>query len=163
LVGQSEGECESVFEHRNPFQPATHKRIIDVLTPNTKYPSPQTTPPPVANPPRKKHRWLLWVFSTFFTLMLVIVASAALTLWWLQRPIKPLVLSTGEKDYRWRSSWSSCAAALKRKNDQMATPSQNPANCRTHNINPVQNASVDRQGNQWTAQREYGILRKHSL
>ncbi len=45
----------------------------------------------------KKTRWPLYVLGAFLAFLLVIVASVALTLWWLQRPIKPVVLSAPEK------------------------------------------------------------------
>jgi len=45
----------------------------------------------------RKTRWLLYGCGTFFALLLLIVATVAITLWWIQRPIKPVVLSAQEK------------------------------------------------------------------
>jgi len=68
------------------------------MKPHDHLSTPSSTPPQItAKPTRRKRRWLLWIFGTLFTLMLVIVASAALTVWWLQRPIKPVFLSAAEK------------------------------------------------------------------
>ena len=53
--------------------------------------------PPVSPQPPKKARWLLYGCGTLVALLLVIVATVALTLWWIQRPIKPVVLSPKEK------------------------------------------------------------------
>src|SRR4051812_37382397 len=47
--------------------------------------------------PRKKRRWLLWGCGGMLAFVLVIVATVAITLWWMQRPIKPVVLSAQEK------------------------------------------------------------------
>jgi len=70
---------------------------IDPMKPEQNLPAPSTAAPPVASPPRKKRRWILWTLGTMFTLFFVIVASAAVTVWWLQRPIKPVVLSAEEQ------------------------------------------------------------------
>jgi hypothetical protein len=66
---------------------------------NTPSPAPVIPPAlaPTPMPTRKKRRWLLYTFLTFCTLALMVVASVALTVWWLQRPIKPVVLSATEK------------------------------------------------------------------
>ena len=55
--------------------------------------SPSSNPPPAA----KKTRWLLYGCGTLVALLLVIVATVVITLWWIQRPIKPVVLSAPEK------------------------------------------------------------------
>jgi hypothetical protein len=52
-----------------------------------------STPPPVA----KKPRWLLFGCGGLLALLLVIVVTAVITIWWIQRPIKPVVLSAPEK------------------------------------------------------------------
>jgi hypothetical protein len=63
-------------------------------------------PPPVAGPPsggdanppvKKRRSLLLYGCGSLIVLMLVIVATVAITLWYLQRPIKPVVLSESEK------------------------------------------------------------------
>jgi hypothetical protein len=55
--------------------------------------SPSSTPPPTP----KKTRWLLYGCGTLIALLLVIVGTVVITLWWIQRPIKPVVLSAQEK------------------------------------------------------------------
>ena len=45
----------------------------------------------------KKTPWLLYGFAVLFGLVLVICATVAITFWWMQRPIKPVVLSPAEK------------------------------------------------------------------
>lgn len=65
---------------------------------NPQNPNPQGAPPVHAPPPaRKKTRWLLWTFGIIFGLLLAVVATVATTLWWIQRPIKPVVLSPQER------------------------------------------------------------------
>ncbi len=58
-------------------------------------------PPMTPNTPSstvvKKTRWLLYVFGSLAALLLVVVVTVAFTVWWIQRPIKPVVLSTQEK------------------------------------------------------------------
>ncbi len=51
---------------------------------------------PRAVSPRKR-RWWLWVCGGFLTFVLIIIATVAITIWWIQRPIKPVVLSVTEK------------------------------------------------------------------
>lgn len=60
---------------------------------------PSTPPPAAATPPLapKRRPWLLYGCGGLLALVLVIVASVAITLWWMQRPIKPVVLSASEK------------------------------------------------------------------
>ncbi|PWU14994.1 MAG: hypothetical protein C5B50_16175 [Verrucomicrobia bacterium] len=59
--------------------------------------NPPVLPPPGPAAPRKKRRWLLIGCAGFLALVLIIVATVAITLWWMQRPIKPVVLSPEEK------------------------------------------------------------------
>ncbi len=61
-----------------------------------------SSPPPLSSgsappPPPKKTRWMLYGCGTFLALLLLIVATVAITIWWIQRPIKPVVLSPPEK------------------------------------------------------------------
>jgi hypothetical protein len=44
----------------------------------------------------KKTRWFLFGFGAVLAFVLMIVATVAITLWWIQRPIKPVVLSPQE-------------------------------------------------------------------
>lgn len=52
---------------------------------------------PVPPRPPKKKTWLLYGCGTLLVLLLLIVGMVAITLWWIQRPIKPVVLSAQEK------------------------------------------------------------------
>jgi len=52
---------------------------------------------PASTPPRKKNRVLLFGCGGLLALLLIIVATVAITIWWLQRPIKPVVLTPKEK------------------------------------------------------------------
>ncbi len=65
------------------------------MSPNS--PTPPVPPPPATTPPPKKHRWLLFGCGGLLAVLLVIIAAVAITFWWIQRPIKPVVLSPKEK------------------------------------------------------------------
>ena len=52
--------------------------------------------PPRAPTARKKS-WILYGCGGLLALMLIIIGTVAITLWWIQRPIKPVVLSPQEK------------------------------------------------------------------
>jgi len=54
-------------------------------------------PSSVQAPAAKKTRWLLYGCGTLIALLMVIVAAVVITVWWIQRPIKPVVLSAQEK------------------------------------------------------------------
>ena len=60
-----------------------------------------SSPPPIPvsplPPPPKKTRWLLYGCGGFLALFLIILATVAITLWWIQRPIRPVVLSAQER------------------------------------------------------------------
>jgi hypothetical protein len=60
-------------------------------------PAPSPSPGPQPDPPRKKRNWFLWGCGGLLAILLIIVATVAITVWWLQRPIKPVVLSPKEK------------------------------------------------------------------
>ena len=55
--------------------------------------SPSSAPPQ----PAKKGRGLVYGCGALLALLLLIVGTVAITLWWIQRPIKPVVLSAREK------------------------------------------------------------------
>jgi hypothetical protein len=67
------------------------------MPPNTPSSPAPLSPLSAQRPAPKKTRWLLYGCGTLVALLLVIVATAAITIWWLQRPIKPVVLSASEK------------------------------------------------------------------
>ena len=48
-------------------------------------------------PIRKGRPWLLYGCGGLFALLLLVVATVAITLWWIRRPIKPVELSVAEK------------------------------------------------------------------
>jgi hypothetical protein len=58
-------------------------------------PQPPASTPPVAPP--KRHRGLLWGCGGLLALVFIIGITVAITIWWIQRPIKPVVLSVQEK------------------------------------------------------------------
>lgn len=59
-------------------------------------PAPPPAPSPVGAPPPKRRAWLL-ACGLLLGLLVVIVATVAITIWYIQRPIKPVVLSAAEK------------------------------------------------------------------
>jgi|SRR5579862_8920273 len=59
-------------------------------------------PPPPVDPPKpsvsaKGSHFLVYGCGALLALVLLIVATVAITIWWIQRPIKPVVLSAREK------------------------------------------------------------------
>lgn len=67
------------------------------MSPNTSS-APGPIPPPSAKPPpAKKSHWVLYGCGTLVALVVLIVATVLITFWWIQRPIKPVVLSSAEK------------------------------------------------------------------
>ena len=67
------------------------------MSPNTPSSPDRLSTPSAPNPAVKKTRWLLYGCGTLIALLLLIVGTVAITLWWIQRPIKPVVLSAQEK------------------------------------------------------------------
>ena len=67
------------------------------MAPNTPSSLDPLTLPAAPTPAAKRTRWLLYGCGTLIALLLVIVAAVAITVWWIQRPIKPVVLSAQEK------------------------------------------------------------------
>ncbi len=63
----------------------------------THTPPQPSAPPPVTPPAPKKHRWLLYGCGGFLAVLLLIVLTVVFTVWWIQRPIKPVVLSARER------------------------------------------------------------------
>ncbi len=60
---------------------------------------PPADPPsrPAEAPTPKRRRWLLYGCGFLLALLLVICATIAITIWYIQRPIKPVELSASEK------------------------------------------------------------------
>jgi hypothetical protein len=56
---------------------------------------PDAVPPVVPSATRK--RWLFWALGSVLALFIVIGATALFTIWWIQRPIQPVVLSAAEE------------------------------------------------------------------
>jgi len=70
--------------------------MADQTPPNPVPPSTNLPAPPL-QPVRKKRNWLFLGCGGLLAILLVIVATTAITIWWIQRPIKPVVLSAQEK------------------------------------------------------------------
>ena len=65
-------------------------------------PPPLSAPPPLGSSPStpsglKKRRWLLYGCGGLLALLLIIIATVGITIWWIQRPIKPVVLNPKEQ------------------------------------------------------------------
>lgn len=67
---------------------------------NSDIPPHHPAPPPIGGPAGtpvpKRRRWLLYGFGALLALALLICATVAITVWYIQRPIKPVVLSATE-------------------------------------------------------------------
>ena len=57
----------------------------------------QSPPAPLPPPAPKKRGCLFYGCGTLLALLVIIAATVAITYWWIQRPIKPVVLSASEK------------------------------------------------------------------
>src|SRR6516164_4139462 len=67
--------------------------------PNSSSPPPQQTPP-LPDPPRtsqKGSHFLLYGCGGILAFLLLIVTTVMITVWWIQRPIRPVVLTPREK------------------------------------------------------------------
>ena len=67
------------------------------MSPNTPSSPAPLSPPSAPATAVKKTRWLFYGCGTLIALLLLIVGTVVITLWWVQRPIKPVVLSAQEK------------------------------------------------------------------
>ena len=68
------------------------------VPPKPAIPPPLAPPPPLARPARPgKRHWLVYGCGGVLALLLLIIATVAVTLWWIQRPIKPVVLNPKEQ------------------------------------------------------------------
>lgn len=62
--------------------------------------TPPVVPPPgtiSSKPAAKRRPWALYILGGLFTLLLAVIATALILLWWSQRPMKPTVLTVAEK------------------------------------------------------------------
>jgi len=57
----------------------------------------QTTPPAPTPPAPRKRNWLLLGCGGLLAVLLLMVLTVLVTIWWIQRPIKPVVLSPKEQ------------------------------------------------------------------
>jgi hypothetical protein len=60
-------------------------------------PAPPPASGPTGTPVPKRRPWLLYGCGLLLGLLLLICATVAITVWYIQRPIKPVVLSAAEK------------------------------------------------------------------
>jgi hypothetical protein len=60
-------------------------------------PPPPPAPPAPVPQTAKKTRWLLYGCGGLLALLLLVIGTVFVTIWWIQRPIKPVVLSAREK------------------------------------------------------------------
>jgi hypothetical protein len=59
---------------------------------------PDNAPPPVSStPPPQRKRWLFYGCGGLLAVVVIIIAAVAITVWWIQRPIKPVVLKPKEQ------------------------------------------------------------------
>src|SRR6266536_3371951 len=78
----------------DPFE---NQSMSPTSAPPSAPPPPVSAPASSAPPPAKKRRWFLYGCGSLLALVLLIVLTVAITIWWIQRPIKPVVLSAKEK------------------------------------------------------------------
>ena len=66
---------------------------------NSNIPPPATPPVggPAGIPVPKRRPWLLYGCGLLLGLLLLVCATVAITVWYVQRPIKPVMLSAAEK------------------------------------------------------------------
>ncbi|HOX59536.1 MAG TPA: hypothetical protein P5205_02090 [Candidatus Paceibacterota bacterium] len=64
---------------------------------NTTIPPAPPPAPATQTPPPKRRSFLFYACGIMLALVVIIAATVAITLWWIQRPIKPVVLSPPEK------------------------------------------------------------------
>jgi hypothetical protein len=86
LVKDSPGTCHC----------AVNEYFRLAMNPNVP-PAPPPTEGTVPTSVPKGRRWLLWGCLSFLALAVIVVATVAITVWYIQRPIKPVVLSPKEK------------------------------------------------------------------
>jgi hypothetical protein len=68
------------------------------MNPNLPPPTPPPVAGPAAGPPVPKRRsWLLYACGVVLGLVVLVCATVAITVWYIQRPIKPVVLSAAEQ------------------------------------------------------------------
>ena len=90
--------------------------------PDSMQPLPPALVDPPRTPPPKRRRWLRWGCGGLLALLLIIVATVAITIWWIQRPIKPVVLSSAEKKVVENKLQEMRSAPAPARNEQPAPP-----------------------------------------
>jgi hypothetical protein len=68
-----------------------------IMSPEPPAPAPPPAPPPGPASVSNKHHFVIYGCGALLTLLLLIVLTVAVTIWWIQRPIKPVVLSPKER------------------------------------------------------------------
>lgn len=112
-------------------------------------PSINTTPPaPSSSQQAKKRRpWLLYIIGGLLAFLLLTVATVAITVWWLQRPIKPVVLSAAEKatvEAKLQQITSASSnAVLNAQPDRVYEPGTNVLQLTEREINGLLNENSD--------------------
>src|SRR5215469_4588279 len=72
--------------------------VPDNPSPPSSPPPPISSPAPAPQPPAGKGgRWFLYGCGGLVALLLVVIATVLIMIWWSQRPIKPVILSPQEK------------------------------------------------------------------
>jgi hypothetical protein len=109
---------------------------------------PDTSPPSPAAAPTPQRSRLLYGCGGMLALVLIIFATVALTLWWVQRPITPVVLSASEKEVveaKLRSVGGKDAPvdAAQREADRPYTPGSKSLKITERELNGLVNSNTD--------------------
>jgi len=106
-----------------------------------------STHSPAPAPARKRRPWLLYILGGTITLLLAIIATFAILLWWSQRPIKPVVLSEAEKtalDHKLQFIGSPPHEAVpEQEPDRIYLPGTNVVQLTEREINGLLNDNTD--------------------
>ena len=115
-------------------------------------PAPPETPPRLPSPPAPKRRWLLYGCGSVIALLILLLATVAITVWWIQRPIKPVVLSAKEKTAveeklthlgGGTSATSAAQTAAETKPDRTYVPGSKVLKLTEREINGLLNANTE--------------------
>ncbi|MEQ1851909.1 MAG: hypothetical protein ABMA01_09995 [Chthoniobacteraceae bacterium] len=109
---------------------------------------PDTSPPSPAPAPTPQRSRLLYGCAGMLALGIIIVATVALTLWWVQRPITPVVLSASEKEVveaKLRSVGGKDAPvdSAQREADRPYTPGSKSLKITERELNGLVNSNTD--------------------